>query len=408
MKCLFITSIFPPIHGGSAVVYENICRYAPANSMCVLAPWRNYQTGEELNGWRELDADAPYAIHRIELVRPQETVISSRWHSLWISLTVDIPLRYRVWREASRIIRSENIDVVCIGELVSGSWLGLLAKRWLGCKMVNYIHGEEITTVSNYRFFGRKRRKALHNNDAIVAVSNFTRQALIDLMDVPPEKIELITNGVDLNKFQPGPVNSTLMERYGLEGKRILLTVGRLIPRKGFDTTIQALPAILKQCPNVHYLIIGNGPYEEKLRSLTTSLGLTDHVTFAGRVPDDELADHYRSCDLFIMPNRELSDHDTEGFGLVFLEANACGRAVIGGRAGGVVEAVRDKQNGLLVDGTKTDEVAASVIQLLTDDALRNQIEKQGLQIARDSSMSIGAQRFYCLCQRLVGENATE
>ncbi len=408
MKCLFITSIFSPIHGGSAVVYENICRYAPANSMCVLAPWRNYQTGEELEGWRKFDAAAPYTVHRIELLRPQETIARSRWHSLWLFLTIDIPLRYRVWRETVRIIRSENIDVVCIGELVSGSWLGLLAKRWLGCKMINYIHGEEITTVSNYRFFGRKRRKSLHNNDAIVAVSNFTRQALIDLMDVPSEKIELITNGVDLNKFQPGSVDPALVERYGLESKRVLLTVGRLIPRKGFDTTIRALPTILKRCPNVHYLIVGSGPYEEELRSLTASLDVTEHVTFTGRIPDDELAAHYHTSDLFLMPNRELSDHDTEGFGLVFLEANACGRAVIGGRAGGVVEAVRDKQNGLLVDGTKTDEVAAAVIRLLTDDALRHQIEKQGLQIARDSSMAIGAQRFYHLCQRLVRENTTE
>ncbi len=374
----------------------------------MLAPWRNYQTGEELEKWREFDARAPYPIHRIELLRPQETIARSRWHSLYLFLTVDVPLRYRVWRETARIIRNEKIDVVCIGELVSGSWLGLLAKRWLGCKMINYIHGEEITTVSNYRFFGRKRRKSLHSNDAIVAVSNFTRQALIHLMEVPPEKIELITNGVDLNKFQPGSPDPALVERYGLKDKRVLLTVGRLIPRKGIDTTIKALPAILKTCPNTHYLIIGCGPYEKDLHTLAEKLNVSRHITFAGRIPDEELAAHYHLSDLFLMPNRELSDHDTEGFGLVFLEANACGRAVIGGRAGGVVEAVRDGENGLLVDGTNVDEVATTTIRLLTDHALRNRIEKRGLQIARESSMEIGAQRFYHLCLRLVGENATE
>jgi len=408
MRCLFITSIFPPIHGGSAVVYENICRYAPVNSMAVLAPWRNYQTGEILAGWRDFDAAAPYTVHRIELLRPEEMQPRSRLHSLWLFLTVDIPLKWRVWRKTAQIIRDENINVVCIGELISGSWIGLLAQKFLGCKMINYIHGEEATTTCDYRFFGRKRRKYLHDNDAVVAVSEFTRQVLINQMDLDPDKIELITNGVDLNKFQPGPRDESLIERYGLKDKRTLLTVGRLIPRKGFDTTIQALPSILKHCPDVHYLIVGSGPYEEQLRSLAAATGMSGHVTFTGRIPDEELAAHYRTCDLFLMPNRELSDHDTEGFGLVFLEANACGRAVIGGRAGGAVEAVREGESGLLVDGTKPEELAQAVTRLLTDDSLRRQIETKGLQIAIDSGMSANALHFYKFCQRLVGERTAE
>jgi len=408
MKCLFITSIFPPIHGGSAVVYESICRYAPLNSMFVLAPWRHYQTGEELEGWKEFDSNAPYPIHRIQLLRPQETLVRSRWHSLCLFLTIDIPLHYRVWKETAHIIQTEGIDVVCIGELISGSWLGFLAKHLLGCKMINYIHGEEITTINTYRFFGRNRRKYLHSNDAIVAVSNFTRQALIKQMNIPSEKIELITNGVDLNKFQPGPANPALISRYALEGKRILLSVGRLIPRKGFDTTIQALPAIIKAHPNIHYLIVGQGPYEERLRSLAVSLKVSAYITFAGKIADEELASHYHSCDLFLMPNRELSDRDTEGFGLVFLEANACGRAVIGGQAGGVVDAVKDGQNGLLVDGRNTEEVAETTINLLTNHALRQQIEKQGLKIAQNSSTTIGAQHFYRLCQDLLDEETEQ
>lgn len=409
MKCLLVANIFPPINGGSAVVYESICQFSPPGSMHVLAPWRHYLTGEEVPGWRDYDAAAGFPIERIELLRPPMVQSRSLLHSLWLQLAVDLPLKARVLARAIGLVRREGIDVICVCELSSGSWLGLLLKRLLGIPYINYIHGEEITTESPYRLFGRGRRQYLQKADAVVAVSEFTRQALIDQMGVPSERIELIVNGVDATRFRPGPKPLGLLQRYGLEGKRVLLTVGRLVERKGVDTTIRALPAILSQCADTRYLIVGVGEDRPRLEALVGGLGLERDVIFAGRVPRDELVAHYQLCDLFVMPNRELANHDTEGFGLVFLEANACGKAVVSGRAGGVVEAVPHGETGLNVDGTDVAAVAEAITTLLRDDERRAAMEGRGLEVARASSSAERARSFHALCERVVaaGDPAT-
>ena len=403
MHCLLVASYFSPINGGSAVVYETLCRFAPSGSMVVLAPRRRYETGEEITGWREHDAAAPYPIYRIDLLRPRELPApDSRLHGLWRYLTIDVPLKFRVFREARRIVKQHDIDVVCIGELNSGSWLGIACQRFLGCKMINYIHGEEITTVTEHRFFGQHRKGYLRHADAVVAVSGFTQKALERLMDVATEKITLIHNGVNTERFTPGPRNNVLMDRHDLHGKQIILTVGRIVPRKGLDTVIRALPQIRQQAPNAHYLVVGGGDYRPMLEQLAGMVGVTDHVTFAGRVAEEELVDYYRLCDLFAMPNRDMPDGDTEGFGLVFLEANACAKPVVGGRAGGAVEAVRDGENGLLVDGWSIDDVAEAISQLLTDPVLYSQIAERGLDVARAANSKIKAEEFHTLCQELA------
>lgn len=402
MKCLLVANIFPPINGGSAIVYESICQFSPPGSMRVLAPWRHYATGEEVPGWREYDAAADFPIERIELLRPPMVQSRSLLHSLWLQVAVDLPLKARVLLRAVGLVRREGIDVVCVCELSSGSWLGLVLKRLLGIPYINYIHGEEITTESPYRLFGRRRRHYLKQAAAVVAVSAFTRHALIEAMEVPPERIALIVNGVDAERFRPGPKSPELLDRYGLRGKRVLLTVGRLVERKGIDTTLRALPAIRERCPDAAYLIVGTGEYRERLDALVADLGLEDHVVFAGGVPRDELVAHYQLCDLFVMPNRELSNHDTEGFGLVFLEANACGKAVVSGVAGGVVEAVRHGETGLNVDGTDAAAVADAIASLLLDDERRRAMEQRGLEVARASSSSERAHAFHALCEQVA------
>ena len=126
VRCLIITSIFPPMKGGSAVVYENLCRYAPKGSAFVLTCWRHYVTGKNIDNWTELDKKAQYPINRIELLRPLSQHSKSRFHSLWLLITNDFPLNIKILYQASQVIRANKINVICIGELVSGSWLGLV------------------------------------------------------------------------------------------------------------------------------------------------------------------------------------------------------------------------------------------------------------------------------------------
>jgi phosphatidylinositol alpha-1,6-mannosyltransferase len=221
-------------------------------------------------------------------------------------------------------------------------------------------------------------------------------------MDVPPEKITLIHNGVDTKRFTPGRKSAVLTDRHGLSGKKIILTIGRIVPRKGLDTVVRALPRILKQVPNAHYLIVGSGEYQPALKYLADKTGVADRVIFAGRVTESELVDYYRLCDVFAMPNRDMPGGDTEGFGLVFLEANACGKPVVGGRAGGAVEAVIDGENGLLVDGWSIQDVADAITRLLTDTKLYQHLAERGLEIALASASKTKAGQFYSLCHELV------
>ena len=402
-RCLLICNIFPPIHGGSAVVYESLARHGDRR-LVVLAPYRHYQTGRVLVGWRDFDQGAPYTVHRLELLRPRQILSASLLHSLWRSLKIDLPLSLTTLWHVRRLVRKEQIAVVCIGELNSGGWIGLLSKYLLGCPVIFYIHGEEITTKFNYRLFGRNRRLFLRLADAVVVVSNFTRCAVTDFVAETAGRIEVITNGVDLQRFRPRPKRSDLLARYGVHGHRVLLSVGRLIERKGIDRVLQALPLLAARHPLIRYVIVGEGPYRSRLEQIAEEAGVRQHVVFAGSIPEADLVDHYALCDLFVLPNRELADGDTEGFGLVFVEANACGKPVIGGRAGGAVEAVRHEETGLLVDGNDVGAIADALDRLLSDDDLYRRLADGGLATARLSGWDLRARQFMALCDRLAGE----
>lgn len=186
-------------------------------------------------------------------------------------------------------------------------------------------------------------------------------------MGVPPERITLINPGVDVERFRPGLPTADLRQSLGLgDGQPLVLSVGRMQKRKGFDHVLAALPALLEHGHDVHYALIGIGEQMEELKAQARSLGLAERTHFLGHVSPDDLPRWYNACDVFAMPNREV-DGDTEGFGMVFLEAGACGKPCIAGRAGGTGSAVADNVTGLRVDGTSTADIAAALNRLLSD-----------------------------------------
>lgn len=401
VRCLLVASTFTPIHGGSAVVYENLCRYMPAGSVRVLSASTSYQNCQEIPGWREHDASQSFPVERIRLLRPaMMPPPANKLVSLWRLLAQDLPLYAKVLHKAARMVRQHDINLVCIGELVTGSWLGIVLKKLFGCKLVIYVHGEEITTRTDGRL-GQKRKQFLLAADKIVAVSSFTCDAM-SALGVPPASMVLIQNGVDIDRFTPGEREPELIARHGLQGKQVILTVGRLVSRKGADMAVRAMKQVVARRPGVHYLIVGEGEIKAELEQLIASEGLQQWVTLVGKVSDDDLLRYLRLCDLFLMPNRTMPDGDTEGFGLVFREANACRKPVIGGRAGGVVEAVEDGVSGLLVDGNKPDEIAAAVERILGDPALANELSAGGYSLAREHSTKAVAHKFLRTCERLL------
>jgi phosphatidylinositol alpha-1,6-mannosyltransferase len=153
----------------------------------------------------------------------------------------------------------------------------------------------------------------------------------------------------------------------------------------------------------VHYLIVGDGEIRAEITQLIADEGLAPWITLVGKVSDDELLRYLRLCDLFVMPNRTMPDGDTEGFGLVFREANACRKPVVGGRAGGAVEAVADGVSGLLVDGYKPAEIADAIERILGDPALAERLSEGGMKLAREHSTEAVARKFLRTCERLLG-----
>jgi glycosyltransferase involved in cell wall biosynthesis/peptidoglycan/xylan/chitin deacetylase (PgdA/CDA1 family) len=401
VRCLLVASTFAPMHGGSAVVYENLCIHMPPDSIRVLTAKTNYLNNQEIEGWQQHDQSVNFPIDRIRLLRPlMQQPPANFLASLCRFAFQDIPLYAHVLLAAVRIVRQHKINIVCVGELVSGSWIGIALKKIFGLKLMIYIHGEEITTVTGGRLHGNQRRQYLQAADKVIAVSSFTCDALTSSMDLQPDRIVLIQNGVDVERFTPAHKNAELVNRYRLQGKKVVLTLGRLVQRKGADMAIRAMATILKNRPDIHYLIVGDGELKETLQNIIQAEGVSDQVTLVGKVSEPELVEYFRLCDVFLMPNRTLPDGDTEGFGLVFREANACGKPVIGGRAGGVVEAVSDGESGLLVDGTNADEIGHAVLKILDNPALADAMGKKGWALANGSSTKTVASRFLTACER--------
>ncbi len=403
LRSLLIASTFAPVNGGSAVVYDSLCRELPSGSIRVLSARRNYLDNSEIAGWRDHDAQAPYPVDRIDLLRPLLLPPPRNLAvSLWRLLAQDLGLYLRAYRAAARLVVAHQINTIVVGELVTGSWLGLALRARFGCRVVIYVHGEEVTTVTPGRLHGNLRAYYLRAADQVVAVSAFTCDALERLMQVPKEHIALVPNGVDTTRFVPALPSTELVARHQLGDKQVILTVGRLVTRKGTDMALRAVAQVLRTMPALHYLIAGDGPERERLQQIIDEEGIGQHVTLLGKVSNEDLVRYLQLCDVFLMPNRTLDDGDTEGFGLVFREANACGKPVIGGRAGGVVEAVVDGETGLLVDGTDVSDIARALQCILGDRSLAAQWGAQGLALARANNTRAVAEQFLRVCESLL------
>ncbi|HEY9637585.1 MAG TPA: glycosyltransferase [Coleofasciculaceae cyanobacterium] len=205
--------------------------------------------------------------------------------------------------------------------------------------------------------------KALQAADKIVSISSYTRDRLVDEQGISPNKIPLLPVTFDASRFKINSKPDYLLKRYGLEIKQpIILTVCRLARAdryKGYDQIIQALPEIRRHIPNVHYILVGKGDDSPRVEQLISQLNLQECVTLTGFVPDHELGDHYNLCDVFAMPSKG------EGFGIVYLEALACGKPTLGGSKDGAIDALCQGELGALVDPDDLDAITKALIQIL-------------------------------------------
>lgn len=260
--------------------------------------------------------------------------------------------------------------------------LGLLAKslRKAGAKhIVALTHGHEVWWARMPLFSATLRRIGAQA-DQMTYLGEFTRGAVANaLLREDHSKLVHLPPGVDLNRFTPGAKSVDLQKKWGLENAPVIVSIGRLVARKGSDQLIKAMPEVLKQFPKSKLLLVGTGNYQKRLERLVRNLNVQDSVIFTGRVDHKLLPGYFRLGDIFAAPCRSrYGGLEVEGLGIVYLEASACGVPVIAGKSGGAPDAVLDGKTGLLVNGRDHREVGAALIKLLSDQPLRQKMGEDG------------------------------
>src|SRR3989344_2279099 len=369
-KTLLITLDFPPNFGGVAAYYYHFCRNLPPDKIVVLAP--------EQIGAKNFDRLNRFPVIRKKILKqfPQTWpkgmagVLKLAATIKWLSLIKSI----------NQIIKSHQVEQIIAGQVLPIGTLALLNFRRRKMPYLIFAHGLDILLPQKYLRKKTLLKKILNQAKTVVANSHFTKDEVIKL-GVSSEKI-IVVNPCPaiMPEMAAEPRMNQLRKELDLNNKKILLTVGRLVERKGHDFVIKSLPKIIKAAPNVFYLIVGDGPERQRLQTLVNELSLADYVKFVGRASENDLACFYSLCDIFIMPARELANGDVEGFGIVYLEANLFGKPVIGGRSGGVGEAIIGGKTGLLGNPLNQVEITKAAIHLFTDDAYAQRLGLQGLE----------------------------
>lgn len=355
-----MTNDFPPRPGGIQSYLHAFASRLPADDLVVYAPSWDSPTGSH----PEFDAAQPFQVvrHPTSLMLPTPDVL----------------------RRAGDVVRAEGCDTVWFGAAAPLALLGPSLRRAGVERVLASTHGHE---VGWSMLPGARQALRLIGSDADVVtyVSKYTRSRFSAAFG-RLAALEHLPSGVDTDVYRPDPAaRAEVRARYGLGDRPVVLCVSRLVPRKGQDVLIRALPAIREQVPDAALLIVGGGPYRAKLEALTASTGVAEHVVLTGSVPWSELPAHYTAGDVFAMPCRTRGRGlDVEGLGIVFLEASATGLPVVAGNSGGAPETVLDHETGRIVDGQDVAEVASTVAGLLADPEQAAKMGARGRQWASE------------------------
>ncbi|WP_431044852.1 glycosyltransferase family 4 protein [Streptomyces sp. P1-3] len=357
-KTLIVTNDFPPRPGGIQSFLHNIAlRLDPERIVVYASTWKRGQEGAEATA--RFDAEQPYPV-----VRDRATML--------------LPTP-RVTRRATALLREHGCTSVWFG---AAAPLGLMApalRKAGATRLVATTHGHEAGWAqlpASRQLLGRIGE----GTDALTYLGEYTRSRIADaLTEHAAARMVQLTPGVDEKVFHPGSGGEEVRARLGLADRPVVVCVSRLVPRKGQDTLIHAMPRILERIPDTALLIVGGGPYARDLKRLAETTGVADSVYFTGAVPWEELPAHYGAGDVFAMPCRtRRRGLDVEGLGIVYLEASATGLPVVAGDSGGAPDAVLDGETGWVVRGGSARDCADRIVELLRDPELRRTMGLRG------------------------------
>ncbi|MGW1888640.1 glycosyltransferase family 4 protein [Streptomyces sp. NPDC002004] len=357
-KTLIVTNDFPPRPGGIQAFLHNMAlRLDPERLVVYASTWKRDREGIEATA--AFDAEQPFTV-----VRDRTTML--------------LPTP-RVTRRAVGLLREHGCTSVWFG---AAAPLGLMAPalRAAGAeRIVATTHGHEAGWA---QLPGSRQllRRIGEGTDTLTYLGEYTRSRIAAALTAEAAaRMAHLPPGVDEKTFHPDSGGDEVRARLGLADRPVVVCVSRLVPRKGQDTLIRAMPAILAREPEAVLLIVGGGPYDGALRRLAADTGVADSVRFTGAVPWEELPAHYGAGDVFAMPCRtRRGGLDVEGLGIVYLEASATGLPVVAGDSGGAPDAVLDGETGWVVPGGSPEAAAERIVTLLGDAELRTRMGERG------------------------------
>ncbi len=370
-KILFLTIDFPPMGGGMARLSGDVALALKEDGYeaIVVAP--------SSDGDAAHDEYSAFRVHRVK------GIVNGHIFDHYLRSIVycfACGLRFCFPRRVSMIITNTwSISGVS----------AFLIHKITGIPYAVFAHGLDVCAPKHDRKASWLMRAVLRDAVYVIAISGFTRQLVAEIEK--KANVVIINPCVDITRFAAGPKAISGPKNV----KRKIITVARLVKSKGYDIVLKALPKVIERFPDIEYFIIGDGPEGEHLKALAGELGLSRSVIFTGAIDEAALISYYCLCDLFILTSRELeASGEVEGFGIVFLEAGACAKAVIGSRSGGIPEAVIDGVTGLLVEESDINETAEAIIKLLSDDDLRRRLGDNGkMKVDKEMNTAVFAEK---------------
>jgi phosphatidylinositol alpha-1,6-mannosyltransferase len=368
-KAILLTYDFPPIHSGIGSYFYSIWKQANLKETIILAP--------RFFGYADFDKNLSVKV--------------IRYPNFSKSRIIRIAL---IFAHIASLRVKFKINLLFCGAPLSLGFIGLILRKIFGIPYAVFYYGGEYA-----KYYQRKTLMfilglILRNARWVITNSEYTSSEACKF-GIKPDSIVKLTPGIDFTKFHPGIGCAAIKEKYALVGKKIILTVARLVRRKGIDAVINALPPVLNSFPDLVYIVIGSGKEASALKNLVKARKIEKNVIFLDSIPDQELPAYYNACDVYVMLNRVTKgDEILEGFGISFIEASACAKPVIAGVSGGVADAVLNNETGLLVEPDNVEEVSANILKVLNDQNYARRLGENGRRrMEREFTLESRAQK---------------
>lgn len=354
MKTLIITLEYPPQVGGIASYIYNLALHLDPDQTVVYAP--------KMKDSKEFDVLNKWKTYRLN---PYFSFIWPRW--------------IRMYLQISSLVKAEKIEQIYVNHVLPVGYVAYLIKKFKKIPFTIFLHGTDISMAMVNKSKRNKFIKLCRSANTIVVNSDFLKNKVMSVVDGLTDIRVLYPCPAD--NFLLDDVNkdelSILRSKLALGGKKVMITVARMVEGKGYPHLIHMLPEILKQIPNAVWLVVGDGPKYKEILTMVQKNSLQNVVRFVGNIQASEIRKYYRLADLFVLLTHK-DEHREEGWGTVFLEAAACGLPVVAGQVGGVEEAVLNGQTGLLVDIHQEQATVGAIVSLLKDAKLAQQYGQAG------------------------------